>query len=1182
MLCLYRHRAQAISIGLPPLQSYLARWAKDEVRREEARHSSSRNFAEADGDVDTDEEPDSSDFIYEEADSECETDAFIRRMEDVGGEVSEEEIGEAEIEQQPLVLCIGMPSLQSLLARWAKAQVDIDEEAEQRAKNLRNLDAMLREMRADLAEEDSDCGPDDFIRRMEDVDGELSEDEIEQQPVVFSFGMPPLQSVLARWAKAQVDFDDEAEQRAKNLGDLDAMLREMRSDLAEEDSDCGPDDFIRRMEDVDGELSEDEIEQQPVVFSFGMPPLQSVLARWAKAQVDFDDEAEQRAKNLGDLDAMLREMRSDLAEEDSDCGPDDFIRRMEDVDGELSEDEIEQQPVVFMPPLQSVARLDFDDSALMPPSSQELARWAKAQVDATPSVLARWAKAQVEAEQRAKNLGDLDAMLREMRSDLAEEDSDCGPDDFIRRMEDVDGELSEDEIEQQPVVFSFGMPPLQSVLARWAKAQVDFDDEAEQRAKNLGDLDAMLREMRSDLAEEDSDCGPDDFIRRMEDVDGELSEDEIEQQPVVFSFGMPPLQSVLARWAKAQVDFDDEAEQRAKNLGDLDAMLREMRSDLAEEDSDCGPDDFIRRMEDVDGELSEDEIEQQPVVFSFGMPPLQSVLARWAKAQVDFDDEEDSDCGPDDFIRRMEDVDGELSEDEIEQQPVVFSFGMPPLQSVLARWAKAQVDFDDEAEQRAKNLGDLDAMLREMRSDLAEEDSDCGPDDFIRRMEDVDGELSEDEIEQQPVVFSFGMPPLQSVLARWAKAQVDFDDEAEQRAKNLGDLDAMLREMRSDLAEEDSDCGPDDFIRRMEDVDGELSEDEIEQQPVVFSFGMPPLQSVLARWAKAQVDFDDEAEQRAKNLGDLDAMLREMRSDLAEEDSDCGPDDFIRRMEDVDGELSEDEIEQQPVVFSFGMPPLQSVLARWAKAQVDFDDEAEQRAKNLGDLDAMLREMRSDLAEEDSDCGPDDFIRRMEDVDGELSEDEIEQQPVVFSFGMPPLLSVLARWAKAQVDFDDEAEQRAKNLGDLDAMLREMLSDLAEEDSDCGPDDFIRRMEDVDGELSEDEIEQQPVVFSFGMPPLQSVLARWAKAQVDFDDEAEQRAKNLGDLDAMLREMRSDLAEEAEVEEYVLYFVWSVLVSGDNAVPSFTSRLAAFFSLQPCLEGLSVCMSPRDNHHQVQ
>ncbi|CAE8646815.1 unnamed protein product, partial [Polarella glacialis] len=1144
------------------------------------------------------------------------------------------------------------------------AQVDIDEEAEQRAKNLRNLDAMLREMRAGLAEEDSDCGPDDFIRRMEDVDGELSEDEIEQQPVVFSFGMPPLQSVLARWAKAQVDFDDEAEQRAKNLGALDAMLREMRSDLAEEDSDCGPDDFIRRMEDVDGELSEDEIEQQPVVFSFGMPPLQSVLARWAKAQVDFDDEAEQQP---------LRRTRGTLMQcygkngwawpGDRYCGPDDssagwMTRRRisEDVDdraadivfsvlarwakaqidfissigktskANLSEDEIEQQQLWSLLRMPPPAQVDFDD----------------------------------EAEQRAKNLGDLDAMLREMRSDLAEEDSDCGPDDFIRRMEDVDGELSEDEIEQQPVVFSFGMPPLLSVLARWAKAQVDFDDEAEQRAKNLGDLDAMLREMRSDLAEEDSDCGPDDFIRRMEDVDGELSEDEIEQQPVVFSFGMPPLLSVLARWAKAQVDFDDEAEQRAKNLGDLDAMLREMRSDLAEEDSDCGPDDFIRRMEDVDGELSEDEIEQQPVVFSFGMPPLLSVLARWAKAQVDFDDEaeqraknlgdldamlremrsdlaeEDSDCGPDDFIRRMEDVDGELSEDEIEQQPVVFSFGMPPLQSVLARWAKAQVDFDDEAEQRAKNLGDLDAMLREMRSDLAEEDSDCGPDDFIRRMEDVDGELSEDEIEQQPVVFSFGMPPLQSVLARWAKAQVDFDDEAEQRAKNLGDLDAMLREMRSGLAEEDSDCRPRGLHPGMTTSTGELKRGETEQHPFccfIIRHATPP----------AQVDFDDEAEQRAKNLGDLDAMLREMRSGLAEEDSDCRPDDFIRRMEDVDGELSEDEIDQQPVVFSFGMPPLQSVLARWAKAQVDFDDEAEQRAKNLGtlmqcsgkcmtssagwktstanlarmrsssnqlcspsachpllsvlarwakaqvdfddeaehraknlgDLDAMLREMLSDLAEEDSDCGPDDFIRRMEDVDGELSEDEIEQQPVVFSFGMPPLLSVLARWAKAQVDFDDEAEQRAKNLGDLDAMLREMLSDLAEEDSDCGPDDFIRRMEDVDGELSEDEIEQQPVVFSFGMPPLLSVLARWAKAQVDFDDEAEQRAKNLGDLDAMLREMRSDLAEEAEVEEYVL-------VSGDNAVPSFTSRLAAFFSLQPCLEGLSVCMSPRDNHHQVQ
>lgn len=201
------------------------------------------------------------DSISETAESEISVDSFVRAMDEEDGD-------DIDIEA---VACIGLPPLQSDLARWAQAEVEREEKMQTSQTKLAALEEIYSE---NWEDESSDAESEDsFVRGMHEPDLDLDLGEIRAEPVALSLGMPPLQSELAKWAREEV-------------------LKEMavfRASFDGEEEEEEEDDFVRAMQ-------EPELDQEPAVLTVGMPALQSELGRWAQAQVEQEEQASKSSK----------------------------------------------------------------------------------------------------------------------------------------------------------------------------------------------------------------------------------------------------------------------------------------------------------------------------------------------------------------------------------------------------------------------------------------------------------------------------------------------------------------------------------------------------------------------------------------------------------------------------------------------------------------------------------------------------------------------------------------------------------------------------------------------------------------------------------------------------------------------------------------------------------------------
>lgn len=197
----------------------------------------------------------------------------------------------------------------------------------------------------------------------------------------------------------------------------------------------------------------------------------------------------------------------------------------------------------------------------------------------------------------------------------------------------------------------------------------------------------------------------------------------------VLAFGLPPLQSDLALWASAVVKAE--------------AWLESTVEREAEEESE------------------EDEDDESALPVAFGMPPLQSDLAIWAENVIK--------------------AEAWLQDELTRKVALPKCFGMPPLQSDLGIWAERVVQAEEW----------LHSELT--RKALDEDRSSCEAETYWATSSDWSDE--EEDSPELPVA-SFGIPPLQSSLGRWAAAVVKAEEwlETQMAAKAQAEEDEEEQE----------------------------------------------------------------------------------------------------------------------------------------------------------------------------------------------------------------------------------------------------------------------------------------------------------------------------------------------------------------------------------------------------
>jgi hypothetical protein len=176
------------------------------------------------------------------------------------------------------------------------------------------------------------------------------------------------------------------------------------------------------------------------------------------------------------------------------------------------------------------------------------------------------------------------------------------------------------------------------------------------------------------------------------------------QEEARACIGMPPLQSELGKWAQWQTRWE-QVNGRADEFPDSDV----------ETASECVTDDLVgtdneeeeegeehRTVEQILPIFTKEELQEEPRV-SIGMLPLQSELGKWAQWQLRWEQANGNDgChnSHDEFNAQDDSVECAVgpilpifSESDLKDEPCK-SFGMPPLQSELAKWAQWQVQWE--------------------------------------------------------------------------------------------------------------------------------------------------------------------------------------------------------------------------------------------------------------------------------------------------------------------------------------------------------------------------------------------------------------------------------------------------------------------------------------------------------
>lgn len=170
--------------------------------------------------------------------------------------------------------CIGMPPLQSELGKWAQWQARW-EQANGKADGLFNSDAETgsecdTESLAGAGNEE-ETG-DEEHRTVKQTLPIFTQEELQEEPHVC-IGMAPLQSELGKWAQWQVRWEEaNCYDGCENIND--------KVSAQDESVECAVGPILPI-------FSEDDLKDEPR-RSFGMPPLQSELGKWAQWQVQWE------------------------------------------------------------------------------------------------------------------------------------------------------------------------------------------------------------------------------------------------------------------------------------------------------------------------------------------------------------------------------------------------------------------------------------------------------------------------------------------------------------------------------------------------------------------------------------------------------------------------------------------------------------------------------------------------------------------------------------------------------------------------------------------------------------------------------------------------------------------------------------------------------------------------------
>jgi len=258
---------------------------------------------------------------------------------------------------------------------------------------------------------------------------------------------------------------------------------------------------------------------------------------------------------------------------------------------------------------------------------------------------------------------------------------------------------------QEEARACIGMPPLQSELAKWAQWRARWE-QVNGTADGFFDSDV----------ETGSECATDSLVgtgNEEEEEDEErhtveqilpiFTQEELQEEPRV-SIGMMPLQSELGKWAQWQARweqvngtadgfFDSDFETGSECATD---SLVGTGNEEEEEDEEC------HMVEQILPIFTKEELQEEPRV-SIGIMPLQSELGKWAQWQLRWEQANDNDgCdnSDDEFNAQDDSVECAVgpilpifSEDDLKDEPC-RSFGVPPLQSELGKWAQWQIQWE--------------------------------------------------------------------------------------------------------------------------------------------------------------------------------------------------------------------------------------------------------------------------------------------------------------------------------------------------------------------------------------------------------------------------------------------------------------------------------------------------------